>query len=67
MSELVSDAAHKIPLCFFLQDPPVPNLYSPHSYLGLTALLLGLTQVGCTRQPRQHTPKRSISVGNLLG
>jgi hypothetical protein len=23
----------------------VPNLYSPHSYLGLTALLLGLTQV----------------------
>jgi hypothetical protein len=23
----------------------VPNLYSPHSYLGLTALLLGLAQV----------------------
>lgn len=29
-----------------LQDPPTPNLYSPHSWLGLTALLLGLTQVG---------------------
>lgn len=27
-----------------LKDPPIPNLYSPHSFLGLAVLLLGLAQ-----------------------
>lgn len=29
-----------------LADPPIPNFYSPHSFLGGAALLLLLGQVG---------------------
>lgn len=28
-----------------LKQPPIPNFYSPHSYIGLTALLLLVGQV----------------------
>jgi cytochrome b561 len=28
-----------------LKQPPIPNLYSPHSYIGLAALLLLVGQV----------------------
>ena len=28
-----------------LKDPPIPNLYSPHSYLGLTVICLLSLQV----------------------